>query len=350
MSSSWNNRIPFTLLFGIATSLDLFQERLPRAATRSLHGAQFDVEQTSSLVERIFKKVLTGGHAPLRLSTSLVTSMMERQQEHAQSVQSFTAALKVSRLPLSHLAVLLRTQYAYMCHFFANALSILTPVPGAPQALDILQPEHYEAVRMISSFKTLVKGLLEINDYTRFDGLLADNDVLRDEILMSLANRPILSLLRVMLLVATLSPEPASSIDLYVKTFDGSLSESEFVSRILDSSKRMMPEELVAFLQTIRDTVHNGSPELDLDGWAAEEADFLQEITSLQSQASNLAEQALSTGNPVRSSYAIRSQGVRTTVIAQRVQLSYEESTLSQQDKQYTILVDQVNELFQNCL
>lgn len=83
------------LLFGIATSLDLFQERLPRIASRSLHGAQFDVEQTSSLVERIFKKVLAGGRAPLRLSTTLVASLMERQQEHAQSVQSFTAALKV---------------------------------------------------------------------------------------------------------------------------------------------------------------------------------------------------------------------------------------------------------------
>lgn len=93
--SSWRNRIPFTLLFGIATSLDLFQERLPRAATRSLSGAQFDIEQTSSLVERIFQKVLAGGNVSLRLSASLVASVIERQQEHAQSVQSFTAALKV---------------------------------------------------------------------------------------------------------------------------------------------------------------------------------------------------------------------------------------------------------------
>lgn len=96
LSSSWIDRIPFVLLFGIATSLDLFQERLPRTASRTLHGAQFDVEQTSSLVERIFKKVLAGGSAPLRLSTVLVASLVERQQEHAQSVQAFTAAVKVS--------------------------------------------------------------------------------------------------------------------------------------------------------------------------------------------------------------------------------------------------------------
>jgi origin recognition complex subunit 3 len=201
---------------------------------------------------------------------------------------------------------------------------------------------------MLSSFKTHVNDILEAKEYNRFYGLLEDDDVLREEVDMSLSNRPILSLLRVMFLVATLSPEPASSIDLYVTTFEGTLGESEFVSRILDSTKRMMPEGLATFLQKVRDTIHTGSLELDLDGWAAEDADFLEETTRFQSQASNLAEQASSTGKPIRSSHAIRSQGVRTTVIAQRVQLSYEESTLSQQDKEYTVLVDKVNELLKD--
>lgn len=90
------DRIPFVLLFGIATSLELFQERLPRSVTRILNGVQFDVEQTSSLVERIFKKAIAGGQTPLRLGPSLVGSLIERQQEHVQTVQSITAALKVN--------------------------------------------------------------------------------------------------------------------------------------------------------------------------------------------------------------------------------------------------------------
>ncbi|KAF8856979.1 hypothetical protein BDZ45DRAFT_691317 [Acephala macrosclerotiorum] len=327
LASSWIDRIPFVLLFGIATSLDLFQERLPRIASRSLHGAQFDVEQTSSLVERIFKKVLAGGRAPLRLSTGLVASLVERQQEHAQSVQSFTAALK----------------YGYMCHFFANALSIFTPVFGAspPSAL---QPEHYEAVRMLPSFKTLVKGLIKTQDFSHVDRLLEDDAVLLDEIKSSISNSPVLRLLRVMHVVASSSPESVSGIDLYMATFDGTLIESDFASHILESTKRMTPGDLISFLKKIRGAIQNGSSEMDLDGWADEESEFLEEIASLQSQASSLADQASKSGKPIRSSYAIRNQGLRTTVIAQRVQLSYEESMLTEQDKQFTALVDKLND------
>jgi len=94
--SSWVDRIPFVLLFGIATSLDLFHERLSRAASRFLDGVQFDVEQTSSVLERIFQRAVAGTEAPLRLGTMLVSNLMERQHDHVQSVQSFIAALKVS--------------------------------------------------------------------------------------------------------------------------------------------------------------------------------------------------------------------------------------------------------------
>jgi origin recognition complex subunit 3 len=104
--SSWLDRIPFLLLFGIATSVDLFHERLSRAASRCLHGTQFDVEQTSSVLELIFQKTIAGFNAPVRLSVALVSSIMERQDDHAQSVQSFTAALKVG-LPSSFLVSLL---------------------------------------------------------------------------------------------------------------------------------------------------------------------------------------------------------------------------------------------------
>lgn len=95
-NSSWMDRIPFVLLFGVATSLDLFHERLSRSASRFLDGVQFDVEQTSSLLERIFQKAVAGSEAPLRLGSVLVSGLMERQLDHVQSVQSFIAALKVS--------------------------------------------------------------------------------------------------------------------------------------------------------------------------------------------------------------------------------------------------------------
>lgn len=95
-SSSWADRIPFVLLFGIATSVALFHERLSRSASRLLSGAQFDVENTNIVLERIFKKSVIGANAPLRLGATLVSSLMARQRNNVQSVQSFTTALKVS--------------------------------------------------------------------------------------------------------------------------------------------------------------------------------------------------------------------------------------------------------------
>jgi origin recognition complex subunit 3 len=89
------DRIPFVLLFGIATSVELFHDRLSRSASSCLHGAQFDVEQTSLILERVFQKAVAGSKAPLRLGPVLVSSLMERQHDHIQSVQAFTAALKV---------------------------------------------------------------------------------------------------------------------------------------------------------------------------------------------------------------------------------------------------------------
>lgn len=89
------DRIPFTLLFGIATSVELFHERLPRAASRCLSGVQVDVEQTSSILERIFQSAVANSKASLRLGPELLASLMQRQHDHFQSVQSFIVALKV---------------------------------------------------------------------------------------------------------------------------------------------------------------------------------------------------------------------------------------------------------------
>ena len=84
------------LLFGIATSVELFYERLSRSASRCLSGMQFDVEQTSSILENVFLKVVAGAKAPLRLGPGLVASLMERQNNHVQSIQAFISSLKVS--------------------------------------------------------------------------------------------------------------------------------------------------------------------------------------------------------------------------------------------------------------
>ncbi|PBP27313.1 origin recognition complex subunit [Diplocarpon rosae] len=340
---SWKDRIPFVLLFGIATSIDLFHERLPRAASRCLEGRQFNVEQINSLLERIFLKAVAGAEAALRLGAGLLSTLLDRQEDHVQSIQSFIAALKVW-LILVVFQTLLTAKYAYMCHFYGNPLSILTGQTNDSSIISIVQPQHLELLRMLPSFKKLTENLVGASQLTRVRGLLEDENLLRQEVSDSLASGSVETtrILRTMHLVASCSSVSVSKIELYIALFQGNFIESEYIRSMIDSIKRMGPEDLVEFLRRIISCIEEGSPEMDLEGWADDAAQFVWEISSIQSQIFSLLEESKATGKSVRSSYAIHSKGVRTTVIAQRVQLSYENSTLSQQDKEFTGLVDSI--------
>lgn len=329
--SSWKDRIPFVLLFGIATSVELFHERLSQTASRSLEGRQFDVEQTNSLLERIFEKAVSGSEAPLRLGSKLVAELIERQEDHVQSVQSFVVALK----------------YSYMCHFYGNPLSILNDVASNLSLQKFLQPQHFELIRMLPSFKKLAEGLVEAGELLQARDILRDDKALLSKVEECLDSRQadISRILRAMHLAAACSSKPVTKTELYMTTFQGDLGRSELVSSILDSLKRMAPEDLTEFIRGASEAVNGGAPSMDLEGWADDDVEFLGELSKIQKQVSLLLQASEKDGKPVRSSYAIHSKGVRTTVIAQRVQLSYEKSTLSEQDKEFTALVDQLSQI-----
>jgi len=56
---------------------------------------QFDVEQTSSILERVFQEVIISSSTPLRLGPASIANLMERQHDHVQSIEVFTNSLKV---------------------------------------------------------------------------------------------------------------------------------------------------------------------------------------------------------------------------------------------------------------
>ena len=101
--SAWRDRIPFILLFGIATSVELFQEKLPKSTIRCLQGTKFDVARVEESLESVFTAT-TGetGCGPLWLGPGLSRVLLERQKDHVQSVQAFCMALKVSVRPITH--------------------------------------------------------------------------------------------------------------------------------------------------------------------------------------------------------------------------------------------------------
>jgi len=93
---SWHDRVQFSVLFGIATSVELFQARLLKSTSRHLYGAQFDVVQADSVLDSVFKAAVAGSQAVLRLGPSLLRSLVERQQEQVAGIQVFISSLKVS--------------------------------------------------------------------------------------------------------------------------------------------------------------------------------------------------------------------------------------------------------------
>lgn len=94
--SSWLDRIPFAFLFGVATSVELFEARLLKSTCQSLYGDQFDVEQTASIVDKIFKTAVAHSETPILLGPNLVISLLERQREQVASITDFIRSLKVS--------------------------------------------------------------------------------------------------------------------------------------------------------------------------------------------------------------------------------------------------------------
>lgn len=98
-ASSWNDRIPFVLLFGIATSVDMFLDKLSRATLKRLQCGRFDVAQLE--IEEIFKAATSLEH-PVGpwLGPSISGAILQRQKDYIQSISAFVQALNVRPLSL----------------------------------------------------------------------------------------------------------------------------------------------------------------------------------------------------------------------------------------------------------
>lgn len=179
--------------------------------------------------------------------------------------------------------------------------------------------------------------------------LLEGDQVLLREIENALnsRNRYLVRLLRALHLFANVTPEPISGIELYMTIFEGALRKSDYLKRVFESIRRMTPDDLVIYTARITAAIENGNPEMDLEGWASDDEEFVEQIQDIEAEASSLARNAVKAGKPIRSSDAIHSKGLRTTVIAQRVQLSYEQSTVTEPEKEFISLVDRISSLLE---
>lgn len=202
---------------------------------------------------------------------------------------------------------------------------------------------------MLPSFQKLVGSLADNQAATLARELLEDDDVLLREVEKSLNSRDqtVTRLLRAMHVLSVAANGSVGKIELYSKAFKGTLSDSDIVRGVIDSIKKRSPDELSGFIiERIVGATEIGDPDLYPNGWQQDvhDSEFLRETDDVLKQVNSLINESLKTGKPVRSSYAVHSKGLRTTVIAQKVQLSYEKSSLSKEDVEYTALVDRFSE------
>jgi len=151
LSSSWHDRIPLTLLFGISTSVELFEARLPRSSIALLKGRFFELHEASNCVDHIYERI-QAECGKLWLGRTLTSVLFEKSSDHFQTPESFCRTVKVSsRYLLIYYPKLMSSKYAYMSHFFANSLSVLLAdeIPATIQ-----QDKLCEAIRNVPSFRT----------------------------------------------------------------------------------------------------------------------------------------------------------------------------------------------------
>ncbi|KAI9802243.1 MAG: hypothetical protein M1825_002964 [Sarcosagium campestre] len=332
---SWLDRIPFVLLFGIATSVDIFHDKFSRSAIRCMSGRKFDVESAQETLESVVTNVFhvedpgDSSTEPLFLipGASLSSLLLDRQKDHLQSIHAFVAGLK----------------YAQMSHFYANPLSVLL---GAEQTSIkmLLQTEHLEAIRNLPSFRLFVENLVENKDLEEASLLIGNDHHLRDTLDKRIAEtaqaiRRTLRTARLLHIqrscIPGRSPTPLSTI--YVKALTGELKTSFIGRDLLQAIKKMSSDALDTLLEV------SLSDEAGLADLGINFTAYKTELHELTRSSPDRPPTILRSGDDVRH------DTLRTTVVAQKVELSKHRDSLSKQDSAYTTLVHRLHATLETC-
>ncbi|KAK8049584.1 origin recognition complex subunit [Apiospora phragmitis] len=322
--SSWLDRIPFKLLFGVATSVELFQARLLKSTCQLLYGRQFDVEQADTIVEKIFKTAVAHVDAPLRIGPVSLQMVLSRQRDQAAGIPVFVSSLK----------------YAYMCHFYTNPFSILL-ADNAPQVA--LQAEHLEVARSLSSFRNHVEASLHGKAVSHVQSLLDDDDYLNRQVQMQLLSSRswVCRSLRTLQILMCHQGHASKFTQLYVDLLSQGVDGLDQLPDFVNSMRRMDPAEMMSLLNQIVAIIQDGDSNMGLQGCKGESVPSVTLLSGIVTEIQTLCREAEDAGSTLRSEYSGQNKIMRTTVIAQKVQLSHDAATLTPQDKSYTRLVEE---------
>ncbi|EWC46013.1 hypothetical protein DRE_04806 [Drechslerella stenobrocha 248] len=315
------SKIPFVLLLGIATSEEIFYEKLPYSIIRILRGDRFDVQPFEKSMEQAFNEAVLSPQSLLKLGPRVADLIFERQKDYTRSVGTFVMALK----------------YAYMSHFYANALSLILGFAHDEDSVSkLLSDVHCEAIRNLPSFKTLVDSIIPTFPGRARD-LLTSNAALKSAIPSALQEcqrysnnlAEAISLFRK--IQSVISQQKAGDIpayELYSRVLVGEFTTRPAFRDAMLTTKKLSSERFLVLLSTL--------------------AELPSELSSTFSATASKIQALQSSKSTSLISEFVLPASHRTTVKSNRVRLDRLKSGMTSQDTEYSEIVTSTLQTLEN--
>lgn len=235
-----------------------------------------------------------------------------------------------------------------MCHFYANPLSIVLSEDALSKSL---QPGHIESIRNTPTFQAVVEQLIDSATPESLQDarlLLEDDDHLVSRVEVSSVDRKawLENRLRSILIIEAAGVKQRSFSSVFMESMAHGVSMGQN-SDFVDAIRRQNIDQLQVFMKKVLIILREGDESLALGSSQNDESndEFQTKMEQLLARLAELKSKAKEQGTSVRSKYSGHGKVMRTTVIAQKVQLSQDSAALSEQDKEMTEIVDVVTEL-----
>lgn len=107
VSSEYQSRMPFVMIFGIATTVDAIHRSLPHGTTSKLAIDSFASAPSIHLLGKFVESLILDDDLPFRLGGSVLKILLEKFTFHDLSVRHFLMALKVRKQNIRKIILIL---------------------------------------------------------------------------------------------------------------------------------------------------------------------------------------------------------------------------------------------------
>ncbi|KAA8909060.1 hypothetical protein TRICI_004649 [Trichomonascus ciferrii] len=232
MVQSYIEQIPVKLMLSVATSLGVFQEKLPRSCVRLLKGTPFHAQMADGIMKVLDATMFTFDEHALLLGPRLFDNLVHRQRESIESVDAFISSLK----------------YIFMSHYYSNPFALLAQCGVFEDEryderfMSLISKDHLKAIRMTTSFRNFVNEKVTNGDTEDIQDLLEDDEYLKSIIVPALqdfrqcASNILAAIDIVIALQKANGSQVSSKIDLYIGALSSELWNEPFLAELIEST------------------------------------------------------------------------------------------------------------------